>query len=397
MRVAVLGGKLQGVEAVYLAKKAGWQVVLVDKDANAPAVGLCDSFRLLDLMDKSGLLTLFSEVDFVIPALEDKVILDNIYECALLAKVRVVYDPSAYLLSSSKLESDKLFAGLGIPAPKSWPECGFPVTVKPSGASGSADVHLVGDAQELEQLLARLGNRQDWVIQEFLAGPSYSIEIAGNCGDYRTFQVTELAMDEQYDCKRVLAPALLSQDKIRQFAESALTIAEKLNLNGIMDVEVILHNEKLKVLEIDARLPSQTLTAVFKSTGVNVLEVLWSGFGRESDQKHFTTAAARGVIYEHIKVAGGQLEVCGEHIMANAGHLQLFQNFFGADEAISNYCPNKEEWVATLIITAEDRPQAWQRRCAVVKAIMDKYGISRYKDITPPMMPNSGESDIVRG
>ena len=31
MKAVVIGGKLQGVEAAYLAKKAGWEVVLIDK------------------------------------------------------------------------------------------------------------------------------------------------------------------------------------------------------------------------------------------------------------------------------------------------------------------------------------------------------------------------------
>ena len=37
---AVIGGKLQGIEAVYLSKKAGWKTLLIDKAANVPAVGL---------------------------------------------------------------------------------------------------------------------------------------------------------------------------------------------------------------------------------------------------------------------------------------------------------------------------------------------------------------------
>ena len=45
-------------------------------------------------------------------------------------------------------------------------------------------------------------------------------------------------------------------------------------------MEVILHRGELKVLEIDARLPSQTPTVVFHSTGVNLVEVLGNSFIR---------------------------------------------------------------------------------------------------------------------
>jgi len=37
MRVLVFGGRLQGIEAIYLCKKAGYENILVDKDPQAPA------------------------------------------------------------------------------------------------------------------------------------------------------------------------------------------------------------------------------------------------------------------------------------------------------------------------------------------------------------------------
>jgi pyrrolysine biosynthesis protein PylC len=378
-----MGGRLQGVEAAYLAQKAGWQVVLVDKDPDAPAVGICDSFRQFDLTDNDRLLELCKEVQFIIPALEDVIVLENICRCARKAGVKVVYDPQAYLLSSSKINSDKLFAALGIFAPKPWPFCDFPLTLKPSGASGSKNVYQVNSSAELDALTQKLDDTEDWVKQEFLEGPSYSIEVVGCNGTYQPFQVTELEIDSGYDCKRVLAPAKLAVEKVRQFEEIAVTIARKINLNGIMDVEVILHDDKLKVLEIDARLPSQTLTAVYKSTGVNVLEVLWSGSLLDNAQSDYKTSGVQGVIYEHIKVTGERLEVFGEHIMAHVGHLRLYENFFGADEAISNYREDKKEWVATLIVTGKDCEMAWERRGTVIKNIMDTFAIQEYRDLTP--------------
>ncbi len=383
MLVAVMGGRLQGVEAVYLAQKAGWQVVLVDRDTDAPAAGMCEKFLKLDFMEKEELLGLFREVQFVIPAMENRAALENINQCALEAGVKTFYDPSAYALSSSKIKSDRLFAELGLPVPKPWPGCGFPVTLKPSGASGSEDVHKVDNLRDFNELIRKLGNLDDWVKQEYLRGPSYSIEVIGCNGVYRAFQVTELEMDAGYDCKRVLSPAEMSQEKVREFKECAVKIALALNLNGIMDVEVILHDDKLKVLEIDARLPSQTPTAVYKSTGINLLEVLWSVRSGKNEKKHLKAGKIRGVVYEHIKVSGKRIEVGGEHMMSEAGRLRIYEDFFGAEEAISNFSKDKEEWVATLIITGKDRDQAWNRRCKVIQNIMRRYGIEDCVDMYP--------------
>ncbi|BBB91284.1 3-methylornithine--L-lysine ligase PylC [Methylomusa anaerophila] len=394
MRIAVLGGKLQGVEACYLAKKAGWEVCLADKNPAAAATGLCDSFVEMDLLDKDKLTWLLRTVEFVVPALEDRRVLDTIYDCARAAGVRVLYDRDAYRLSASKLASDQLFARLGVPAPRPWPDCRFPVTVKPSGASGSEGVRQVQSPAELNQFLQSFGRQGEWVIQEFLDGPSYSIEIAGMAGEYRTFQVTELEMDAGYDCKRVLAPAILSPDKVQQLADCALVLARELQLDGIMDIEVILHDNALKVLEIDARLPSQTLTAVYHSTGVNVLELLGTGFAAGQQPKVLTTAAARGVVYEHIRVGGGQIEVCGEHIMGGVGPLFAAADFFGADEALTNFHPGRQEWVATLIVTGKTRRQVWQRRETVIRNIMQACGLAQYLD-SAPLPPMGGKEGMV--
>lgn len=43
-RVAIIGGKLQGLEAVYLASKAGMDTVVIDKRNDVPAKNLCGRF-----------------------------------------------------------------------------------------------------------------------------------------------------------------------------------------------------------------------------------------------------------------------------------------------------------------------------------------------------------------
>ena len=49
MIVAIIGGKLQGIEAVFLAKEAGYYTILIDKNPVVPASGLCDAFVCGDI------------------------------------------------------------------------------------------------------------------------------------------------------------------------------------------------------------------------------------------------------------------------------------------------------------------------------------------------------------
>jgi pyrrolysine biosynthesis protein PylC len=103
-----------------------------------------------------------------------------------------------------------------------------------------------------------------------------------------------------------------------------------------------------RVIEIDARLPSQTPTAVLHASGVNMVALLVeaasSGHLPES-----TSGVEAGVVYQHVLGERGRLQVLGEHIIASAGPLRLEPGFFGSLEALTDYQPGAARWVATLI------------------------------------------------
>ena len=102
---------------------------------------------------------------------------------------------------------------------------------------------------------------------------------------------SRLHMDAYYDCKGVNAPASLSRELASTFKKISVDIARTLNLKGIIDVEAILNEGKLKVLEIDARLPSQTPTTVFfvdriehgENAGKYLYESQFSAAGAKED------------------------------------------------------------------------------------------------------------------
>ncbi len=380
MRCVIIGGKLQGVEAAYLAAKAGWEIILVDKKPDCPASGLCDGFVNADVTTDHELNRMLKDADLIIPALENDAALVAITQRARSIAVPLAFDPKAYAVSSSKIQSDRLFLKSNIPAPRYWPDCAFPVLAKPSSGSGSSGIRIFNDPDALSCHIESAKGR--WVVQEFLEGPSYSLEVMGRPGNYTAFQVTDLGMDPGYDCKRVIAPTVLDETLVAEFNAIGLSLAEAVALEGIMDVEVILHDNTLKVLEIDARLPSQTPTAVFRSTGLNMLQALGE-LTLSGSVAPFCPAQNIGVVYEHIRVSPDLLEIPGEHIMSTAGPLHLHTDFFGADEALTNYAPGGDNWVATLIITAPDRKKASAKSRKVVNRICKKFGISRVLDAGP--------------
>jgi pyrrolysine biosynthesis protein PylC len=385
MQTVVVGGRLQGLEAAYLAKKAGWQVKLIDKSKNLPALNLADSFTCLNAEDQSELIPALKGADLIIPALENRRALQTLVDCANKLGIPCAFDLSAYDISSSKKKSDLLFAELGVPAPPHYPGCRYPLIAKPSGSSGSEGVVHLKDEVELEAFKKSINHETgSWVIQEYISGPSYSIEVIGCRGRYLPLQVTDLEMDGGYDCKRVTAPSVLTASQRDQFAEIAVQIARSINLNGIMDVEVILNNNQLFVLEIDARLPSQTPTAVYHSSGINLLELTGLSFAGGNLPEQMEIKKERFAIFEHLLVSSGRVEVSGEHIVSNAGPLTYFEGFFGADEALTNYRHGKENWMATLIITGETRQEAYQKRSGVIEKICSEAGAACCHDPVPP-------------
>ena len=391
MRLLVVGGKLQGTEAVYLAAKAGWETVLVDRREAPPAAGLADRHVVADIVaDEALSQALVTACDAVLPACEELTTLEWLADRVPAWGVPLLFDLDAYRVSASKLASQRLFAELDVPRPLPWPSCGFPAVVKPDSASGSEGVSVVADEAGLSAALARLaagGHRP--VVEEFVAGPALSLEVLAWDGHAVPLQVTGLEFDAGYDCKRVVAPVgeaeaggpaaaghggscawdrAAAPGTLAAFDAMALRLAAGLGLNGLMDIEAMVGGAEPKVLEIDARLPSQTPTAVYWSSGLNIVELLGET-ARRGVPPRVDRAPRRACVYQHVHAHDGLLEVAGEHVMGSAAPLQLVEGFFGVDEALTDYRRGARAWAATLIATGADVADARARADQAVREL----------------------------
>ncbi|HVI41744.1 MAG TPA: hypothetical protein VM577_13920, partial [Anaerovoracaceae bacterium] len=171
----------------------------------------------------------------------------------------------------------------------------------------------------------------------------------------------EIHMDKVYDCKKVTAPCAITDEQREGFGLIAVKLAELVKLKGIMDVEVIDDHGEFKVLEIDARIPSQTPTVVYHTSGVNFVEELMELFchgklkTKEHNPKKFCS-------YEHLFIKDGRITEHGEHIMSEGGPLKLRGNFFGADEVISDFVREGLPWRGTFINWADTEEELSLKR-----------------------------------
>jgi len=381
--IAIAGGGLQGVETSYLARKAGWEVMVIDKKPDPPARGLSDIFVQADLclMDQASVH--LNWADLILPALENEKALEtlNLWQNRLDAPV--CFDFNSYALSSSKQKSNNLFSQLEIPRPMEWPHCDFPVVLKPGIGSGSQGVQIINSKNEWPDHFDDQNFKKEWVVEEYITGPSYSLEIIGGFARYETLQVTELMMDKTYDCKRVVAPALVDQKFGISIENSARAIAREMKLYGIMDFEVILHQGKMKMLEIDARFPSQTPMAVYASTGINMVEILTDlALHQKLDPVSLPENPDHAVV-EHIEVTPRGIAVKGENIMKSQGSLHLQTDFFGADEALTSFVKGSRRWVATMIYKGKNRRDVMKKRDKILKKMGQQLNLTLVKEINP--------------
>lgn len=374
---------MPGIEAAYLAHQAGWEVILIDKDPGAPATGMCDKFFQLDIHEEGKrFVQIAQEADLVIPALQDQRTLDSLVGLAGQCKCPMIFDRFCYSITSSRLKSHILFQHHEIPAPGHWPQCDLPVMVRPAGFKEKS--RLISTQSGLTGFLDKnQAQREELVIQQFLKGDYYSLEVIGCQGIYRTLQVTDLDMDRCFDCKRVSAPTKLTYEHQQEFCSLGEKMGAMINLEGIANIQVVDHQGTLKVLGITAKLPSETPIVVYKSTGLNMLVLLDGVYRRGIMDTVLTFGDARAVISEYVKVTSQRMETIGKHKIPDRGPMFLHQNFFGAEEAITNYRPGQSSWVARLIHTGSDVAEVRMKRMKTIETMQKQFKIPCFVDAAP--------------
>jgi len=386
MRIGIVGGALQGMESVYLSKKAGYETLVLDRKSSAPAVSLSDLHETVDVV-KEVVRTkkILSDCDAVIPACEELDALMSLDSIMKEIEVPFLFDIESYLLSCSKERSNEVMSKIGVPIPAPWPECGFPAIVKPSSQSGSIGVSAVNNKVEMEKALDKISKLDDVpIVQEFVSGKSVSIEVIGNGKSSRSYVTTEVVLNDNYDCKMVVCePSILSKEDEALFIDIGENIADKIGLKALMDVEAILTKKGLRVLEIDARIPSQTPAAVYAATGINLMEeFVASALGKTTGK----TNNGHCSVYEHYVVENDNLITCGEKVFGHVKDPRIEERFFGADEAITDYLPGEHTWRATVINSGRTPSEVLEKRKRFIQNVMNECGLDEYIDKSPGMI-----------
>lgn len=212
-------------------------------------------------------------------------------------------------------------------------DIGYPVIIKPVSASASKGVFKIDDAAGLRHTWdlvrrhvvpesdAMFGyNKGQFLVEEFMAGPEYSVEAVIDASTVHILGITEKEIDPSFEEVQHTFPACLSQresDEIVQLATEAL-VASGLSSCGT-HTEVKKTPDGFRIVEINGRLAGDFITTdlIPEATGVDVIAATIAvSLGQKPDvtpnrrtagSVRFLMAGQRGMLSK-IEVSPGVLE-----------------------------------------------------------------------------------------
>jgi pyrrolysine biosynthesis protein PylC len=353
----------------YLAQKAGWDITLVDRRKNPPASGLAKTLTADPVkLDRYGLAVMCSGFDFIVPAFDERKLLERLYEARSRDLIPpLAFDLASYRQISSKVLAKKLFRRLKLSTPRDFYHSEYAGLVaknpdlarqgprfvaKPiDGTPRARGVRLFNDYQELLRAYPRPEDLVDTIVEEWVDGPVYSVEVTAVNGEAKSHQVTSLGMDDDNDCYKVTAPSGLFRGTDKKLGEVAELLARTLNLTGLFRLKAIYRRGKFYLLGIDPLFPSQTPIALYWSTGVNLLVELAACFMElpPGTPRPVKPEKPKKVMIERFLMASGRRFPQGGRALSSLGPVSVMPGFMGSIEALVAGDPNGSHHAAGLI------------------------------------------------
>ncbi|MCA1031118.1 ATP-grasp domain-containing protein [Bacillus timonensis] len=153
----------------------------------------------------------------------------------------------------------------------------FPLIVKSPVSNGSKDVFLAENKLELERSLLILKKKfpkSPILIEEYLEGPQYLVEVLAYRGKYEIVAVVkqEVTKYERFIVTGYHFPSKLSSEAFLELQETISSVLYKLNMqNGSCHFEMRLVDSKWKIIEINPRMSGGAMNRIIETgCGVNL-------------------------------------------------------------------------------------------------------------------------------
>jgi biotin carboxylase len=269
--ILVLGAGPAQLGLLEAARARGLHVVAADRDATAPGFALVDHQELVSIEDEGA-------VERLAAALRPDGLIAPGTDFPVGVAARVAdrlgiphpLDPATAHAATSKERQRELFAGAGVPQPRSHPcatlaeaeeaadAVGYPCIVKPPDRQGQRGLSVVSEAAALpgafsEALEAARGDLV--LVEELVTGPEVTVNAFSVAGRFHPLTVTHRVVADPPAFGVALAhvwPCGFPEDDVVDVARAA---AEAVGVrNGPTYTQVLVGLEGPRVVELAARL-----------------------------------------------------------------------------------------------------------------------------------------------
>ena len=310
----ILGASILQLPAILKAKELGYRVAVADYNPKAVGIEYADDYYDVSTIDEAGVASLAKQIGAagVMTLATDMPMRSIAAACEACALPGISHDTA--IMATDKGEMIKAFERCGVAHP--WyhvvgnrnelraiaPMLTFPCIMKPTDNAGSRGVVLIHTPEELKSAYryARGSSRRGAVIiEEYLTGPEFSVEVVVTHGKPHVLQITDKLTTgaphfvETGHTQPTAQPADVA-DRIRDLASRAVKAVGI--LDGPAHVEMILTPKGPKMVELGARMGGDCITThlVPLSTGIDMIKATIDiACGIEPDiEPKFSRAAA---------------------------------------------------------------------------------------------------------
>lgn len=169
-------------------------------------------------------------------------------------------------LCRSKQAQHDFFLAQHFPVPQDFPDGSEPYIVRPDCAEGGRGIWVTDDYCEAGGAV-----NANFVTQEELTGPVFSVQLLGAGGHFAALPAVELTMDDRYDRCRAAYRAELDPDGALHTL--ALQVAQALALEGAVELKTVKHGDTYYCLALNEGLSPLAASALYFA-GLNAAAAL---------------------------------------------------------------------------------------------------------------------------
>ena len=398
----VIGGGIESIPGVKIAKKLGITVVVSDMNPAAPAFEFCDykiiastyDYKETALLAKKfteetceidGVICLAADVPYTVSWVANEL---NIPHCNSLATAN---------LSSNKFEMKLKFKKDGIPIPNFWKinsftqllkiidQNGFPIVIKPLDGRGARGVYLLNENHDIEFYYdesKKYTNLDYILVEQYLSGPQISTEalIVNGIGYPIGFCDRNYELLEDYSPYIIenggdMPTSLTNIDKhnIEQTAiEAGLALGVK---NGIVKGDMVLTKDGPKVIEIATRLSGGYFSSnqIPLNTGVNIVEyAIKLALNVVFSYNKLIPKVNIGVAIRYLFLNSGKIDkIPNLDFIKNIEFVHKFKLFIKAGDVIGDITDHTKR-CGFVITTGHTKTEAIERADSIITKVKNK-------------------------